>query len=158
METNWWLNNREIITDLAINTGTTSTPTYTPLCVTSEIGITTDMEKKDFYVFCDAIQRHLVTGINLALECTVKVDANNTAVMNIFNNINTALTSGTISQFNNVLVQFKLLTSVTSDALTYTTYQVPCVLEVTDLGGPAEDEADYQVTFNINGKGTVVTG
>ena len=32
---NWFLNNREIIKNLTINTGTTETPVYTAMCTTS---------------------------------------------------------------------------------------------------------------------------
>ena len=59
---NWFVNNREVIKNLSINTGTSSTKEFTSLCTTSEVGLTTDLEEKDFYVFCDAIKRSLVTG------------------------------------------------------------------------------------------------
>ena len=62
MNSNWFVNNREVIKGLSINTGTTGNPTYTPMCTTSEVGLTTDLEEKDFYVFCDAIKRSIVTG------------------------------------------------------------------------------------------------
>ena len=51
MNLNWFLNNREIIKNLAINTGTSTNPTYTNMCTTSEVGLTTDFEEKDFYIF-----------------------------------------------------------------------------------------------------------
>ena len=50
---NWFINNRELIKNLAINTGTTLNPTYTKICTTSEVQVATDLETKDFYVFCD---------------------------------------------------------------------------------------------------------
>ena len=74
---NYFLNNREVIKNLAINTGTSSSPTYTPMCTTSEVGLTTDFEEKDFYVFCDAIKRSIITGAKLSIDCTVKIDINN---------------------------------------------------------------------------------
>ena len=54
---NWFINNRELIKNLAINTGTSGSPVYTPICTTSEVQVATDLESKDFYVFCDALQR-----------------------------------------------------------------------------------------------------
>mgnify|MGYP001025858970 CR=1 FL=1 len=151
---NFFVNNRQIVKNLGINTATTGAATYTALCTTSEITLNTDAEMKDFYVFCDAIQRHLMTGSNLALECTVKVDVNNAAVMNIFNKVNTLLSSGTITQFNNVMIQFDVLTSVTDSVLTYTTYTAPVIMEVSDIGGAAEDEGEYSLTLSLNGPAT----
>lgn len=43
----WYINNRELIKNLAINTGTTDTPVFTPICTTSEIGVETELEEKD---------------------------------------------------------------------------------------------------------------
>ena len=51
---NYFINNREFIKNLAINTGTSETPVFTTICTTSEINIDVDLETKDFYVFCDA--------------------------------------------------------------------------------------------------------
>ena len=87
----WFLNNREIIKDLGINTGTSSNPVYTTMCTTSEIELTTDFETTDFYVFCDAIQRTLVTGSAISLDTTVKFDVNNTAIRTIIDKIHTLL-------------------------------------------------------------------
>lgn len=44
----WYINNRELIKNLAINTGTTDSPTYTNICTTSEIGVETELEEKIF--------------------------------------------------------------------------------------------------------------
>ena len=157
MTYNWFLNNREVIKNLAIDTGTTATPVYTQMCTTSEVGLTTDFETKDFYVYCDAIKRAIVTGAKLSIDCTVKIDMNNTAIQNTLGNIHTLIENGTVAQFNNKLVQFDLIETVTSNVLTYVTYQVPVVMVFSDLGGASEDEGEFSLELIINGKGTVVT-
>lgn len=154
---NWFVNNREVIKGLSINTGTTSSPTYTEMCTTSEVGLTTDLEEKDFYVFCDAIKRSIITGVKMSIDCTVKIDMNNTAITNVLGNIHSLITNGTIAQFNNISVQFELLESVSSNVLTYKKYQVPVVMKFSDLGGASEDEGEFSLEMVINGKGTVVT-
>jgi hypothetical protein len=153
----WYLNNREIIQNLSINTGTSGSPTFTTMCTTSEIEVSSEFEQTDWYVFCDAIQRSLITGVALSINATVKLDINNTAIQNIIAKIHTLLTSGTVAQFNNQLIKFDLLTSVSSNVLTYTTYEVPCTLNFSDLGGPAEEEGEFSLEIHINGKGTVVS-
>ena len=153
---NWFLNNREVIRNLAINTGTSSSATYTPFCTTSEVGLTTDFEEKDFYVFCDAIQRSIITGAKLTINATVKIDMNNAAIVAMLGDLHTLITSGTVAQFNNVKVQFELITNVTENTLTYTKYNVPVNMKISDLGGAAEDEGEYAIELVINGKGTVV--
>ena len=155
---NWFLNNREVIRNLAINTGTSSTPAYTAFCTTSEVALTTDFEEKDFYVFCDAIQRSIITGAKLTINATVKIDMNNAAIVAMLGDLHTLITSGTVAQFNNVMVQFELITNVESNVLTYTKYSVPVNMKISDLGGAAEDEGEYALELVINGKGTVVTG
>ena len=47
-----FINNRQFIKDLGINTSATSTPSYTTMCTASEINLNTDLETQDFYVFC----------------------------------------------------------------------------------------------------------
>lgn len=155
---NWFVNNREVIKGLSINTGTSGTPTFTGMCTTSEVGLTTDLEEKDFYVFCDAIKRSLITGAKLSIDCTVKIDMNNQAIVQTLGNIHDLIENGTVAQFNNILVQFELLESVQDNVLTYKKYQVPVVMKFSDLGGNAEDEGEYSLELVINGKGTVVTG
>jgi hypothetical protein len=155
---NWFVNNREVIKGLSINTGTSTTPTFTAMCTTSEVGLTTDLEEKDFYVFCDAIKRSLITGAKLSIDCTVKIDMNNQAIVQTLGNIHDLIENGTVAQFNNILVQFELLESVQENVLTYKKYQVPVVMKFSDLGGNAEDEGEYSLELVINGKGTVVTG
>ena len=154
---NWFLNNREVIRNLAINTSTSSSPTYTPLCTTSEVGLTTDFEEKDFYIFCDAIQRGIITGVKLTLNATVKIDMNNAAIVAMLGDIHTLIKDGTVAQFNNVMVQFELITNVESNVLTYTKYNVPVNMKISDLGGAAEDEGEYALELVINGKGTVAS-
>lgn len=154
----WYVNNREIIQNLGINTGTTASPTFTNMCTTSEVEVTTDFESKDWYVFCDAIQRSLITGAAISIDTTVKLDINNTAIQNIISKIHTLLVSGTVAQFNNQTIQFELLESVNEGVLTYKKYQVPATLIFSDLGGAAEDEGEFSLEIHINGKATVVTG
>lgn len=157
MNLNWFVNNREVIKNLSINTGTTGEPTYTPMCTTSEVGLTTDLEEKDFYVFCDAIKRSIVTGAKLSIDCTVKIDMNNTAIQNILGNVHDLIQNGTVAQFNNVMVQFELLETVEENALTYQKYNVPVVMKFSDLGGASEDEGEFALEMVINGKGTIAS-
>ena len=152
----WYVNNREVIKNLSLNTGTSETPVFTSMCTTSEVGLTTDFEQQDWYVFCDAIQRSLITGVAMSIETTVKIDVNNTAITGILGNIHALIKNGSVAQFNNQLVQFELLTGVEQNALTYTKYKVPAILNFSDLGGAAEDSGEFTLTIVINGKGEVV--
>lgn len=153
----WYVNNREVIKNLSLNTGTSESPVFTSMCTTSEVGLTTDFEQQDWYVFCDAIQRSLITGVAMSIETTVKIDINNTAITGILGNIHALIKNGSVAQFNNQLVQFELLTGVEQNALTYTKYKVPVVLNFSDLGGAAEDSGEFTLTIVINGKGEVVS-
>ncbi len=146
-----YLNNREIIKNLKLNTGTTANPTYTAMCTTSEISVSTDFETTDFYVFCDALQRSLITGVAVTLETTVKLDISNTAIQGVLDMVHTSLASGIISQFNNQKVQFDLLDGVSGGVLTYTTYTADATLEFGDLGGAAEEEGEFSLNIHING-------
>lgn len=157
MNLNWFLNNREIIKNLAINTGTSQSPTFTPMCTTSEVGLTTDFEEKNFYVFCDAIKRSIITGAKISIDAIVKIDINNTAIQGVLGNIHALIKDGTVAQFNNVLVQFELLEKVTENVLTYVKYQVPIAMKFSDLGGAAEDEGEFALEMVINGKGITIT-
>ena len=150
----YFVTNRDVIKNFKINTGTTSNPTYTALCTTSELTLSTEFETKDFYVFCDAIQRSINTGVATTIQGTVKIDINNTAIQNVLGKVGTLLSSGTISQFNNLLVQFDLLTSVYNSVLEYTTYTVNTRLTLESLGGSAEDEGEFGFTITINGTAT----
>ena len=153
----WYVNNREVIKNLSLNTGTSESPVFTSMCTTSEVGLTTDFEQQDWYVFCDAIQRSLITGVAMSIETTVKIDMNNTAITGILGDIHALIKNGSVAQFNNQLVQFELLTGIEQNALTYTKYKVPAVLNFSDLGGAAEDSGEFTLTIVINGKGEVVS-
>lgn len=153
---NYFINNREFIKNLAVNTGTTQNPTFTTMCTASELTFNTEFEEKTFYVFCDAIQRALKTGVALTIEGTIKIDMNNTAIVSLLGDVNTLLATGEIAQFNNQEMEFDLLTGITGGVLEYTTYKVPVSFSLSDLGGAAEDEGEFGITINIIGKGTVV--
>ena len=149
-----YIPNRDLIKNLKWNTGTTSNPTYTNICTTSEIGIDIDLETKDWYVYCDALQRRLVTGGSVTLSGTIKLDVNNTAEMDMFGTIHTMIASGTIAQFNNKSIKFDLLSAYTSDTLTYTTYTADVNVSFSDLGGAAEDEAEFSFEMTLIGTAT----
>ena len=151
-----YIPNRDLIKNLKWNTGTSSKPEYTNVCTTSEIGIDIDLETKDWYVFCDALKRKLVTGGSVTLSGTVKLDVNNTAEMDMLGTIHTMIASGTIAQFNNKSIKFDLLSAYTSDTLTYTTYTANVNVSFSDLGGAAEDEAEF--SFEMTLIGTATTG
>lgn len=154
----FYVNNREVIKNLSLNTGTSAVPIFTAICTTTEVGLTTDFEQQNWYVFCNAIQRSIITGAALSIETTVKIDMNNTAIQGVLGNIHTLIKDGTVAQFNNQLVEFELLTGVEEGVLTYTKYKVPCTLNFSDLGGAAEDSGEFALTIVIIGKGEVVTG
>ena len=151
----FYVTNRDIIKNLAVNTGTSQSPVYTPMCTTSELTLNTEFEEKDWYVFCDAIQRSIVTGVAMSLEGTIKIDVNNTAITTLLGDLHTLLSSGTISQFNNLMVQFSLLSGVNLGVLQYTTYQANVKLTLESLGGNAEDEGELAFTMTLNGTATV---
>lgn len=150
----FYVTNRDVIKNLKINTGTSSAPTYTDLCTTSELTLSQDFEEKDWYVFCDAIQRSIITGVSMTLEGTVKIDVNNTAVQSVLGKVHTLLSTGTISQFNNLSVKFDLLTGVNNAVLEYTTYTANVKMTLESLGGSAEDEGEFGFTMTINGTAT----
>ena len=151
----FYITNRDVIKNLSLNTGTTQAPVYTKLCTTSELTLNQDFEEKDWYVFCDAIQRSIITGVAMTLEGTVKIDINNKAIENVIGKVHTLISTGEISQFNNLQVKFDLLTSVSGAVLTYTTYICNVKLTLESLGGAAEDEGEFGFTMTINGTGTV---
>ena len=153
----FYVTNRDVIKNLAVNTGTTSAPVFTNLCTASEMTLNQDFSTKDWYVFCDAIQRSIITGVALSIEGTIKIDINNLAIQKILGDVHTLVENGTISQFNNILVKFDLLTGVENAVLEYTTYQVNVKLTLDSLGGSAEDEGSFDFTMTINGTGTSVS-
>ena len=154
---NWFISNRELIKNLAVNTGTTENPTYTTICTASEIAIDTDLEEKDFYVFCDSLQRKIVTGASVVLSGTIKLDVNNTGVLDLLGDIHSLISAGTISQFNNKQIKFDLLTGVNNSVLEYTTYTANATLSLSDLGGNAEDESEFGFEMTLIGTATVAS-
>lgn len=153
----WYINNREVIKNLAMNTGTTETPVYTTICTTSEIGIETELEEKDFYVFCDALQRKVITGASVTLTGTLKLDVNNKGDIAFLDKVHTLIADGEVAQFSGVQIQFDLLSGVSNGTLEYTTYQAQVSLNLSDLGGAAEDEAEFGFEMQLIGKGTEVS-
>lgn len=153
----YFTNNRQLIKDLKMNTGSTGTPTWSSLCCASEITLNMDVNSDDFYVWCDAVQRHIQSGMALSLETTLKVDAENEGIQAILANIQTAMSSGSLATLDNVGIKFDVLESYSTNALTYTTYSATATMVVDALGGSAEDSAEISVTFNINGPLTEVT-
>jgi hypothetical protein len=152
----WYINNRELVKNLAINTGTTEDPSYTPICTTSEIGVDTELEEKDFYVFCDALQRKVITGASVTLTGTLKLDVNNIGDIALLDKVHTLIADGEVAQFSGVQIQFDLLSGQTGGVLEYTTYQAQVSLNISDLGGAAEDEAEFSFEMQLIGKGTEV--
>lgn len=153
----FYINNRDVIKNLALNTGTSQNPSFTTICTASEITLNQDFSQKDFYVFCDAVQRSVMTGVAMSLSGTIKIDVNNTAIQTILGDVHTLVSSGEIAQFNNQLVRFDLLTGVSGGVLEYTKYQVNVMLKLESLGGAAEDEGSFGFTMVINGTGTEVS-
>lgn len=153
----WYINNREFIKNLAINTSTTDTPTFTGICTTSEIGIDTEFEEKDFYVFCDALKRKIITGASVALSGTLKLDVNNVGDIALLDKVHTLIADGEIAQFSNVKIQFELFSGTNNGVLEYTTYQANVSLNLSDLGGAAEDETEFSFEMQLIGKATEVT-
>lgn len=153
----WYINNRELIKNLAINTSTTDTPSYTKICTTSEVGVETELEEKDFYVFCDALQRKVITGASVTLTGTLKLDMNNDGDIAILDRVHTLIGDGEITQFSNVQIQFDLLSGANNGVLEYTTYQANVSLNISDLGGAAEDESEFSFEMQLIGKATEIT-
>ena len=153
----FYFNNRDLIKNLALNTGTTSVPEFSTMCTMTEVTLNQELEQQDFYVFCDAIQRSIITGVAMSIETTVKLDINNKAIQNLLAKIHTLLKDGTIAQFNNQLIQFELLSGVQEGVLEYTKYKVPCTLSFSELGGSAEDVSEFSLTIVLTGKGEVVS-
>ena len=151
-----YINNRELIKNLAINTGTTLNPTYTPICTTSEVQISTELNEKDFFVFCDALQRKIITGASVMISGTLKLDVENEGDIALLDKVHTLIGDGEITQFSNVGIQFDLLTGSTGGVLEYTKYQANVSLNLSDLGGAAEDESEFSFEMQLIGKATEV--
>ena len=152
----WYISNRELIKNLAINTGTNSVPVFSTICTTSEVGVETELEEKDFYVFCDALQRKLITGASVTLTGTLKLDVNNSGDLAFLDKVHTLIKDGEVAQFSNILVRFDLLSGVSGSTLEYTSYEAQVSLNLSDLGGAAEDEAEFSFEMQLIGKATEV--
>lgn len=150
----YYVTNRDIIKNFKINTGTSGSPTYTPLCTTSELTLDTSFDTAEWYTYCDAIQRSIITGVAMSISGTIKIDVNSTAITTLLSKVHTLIANGTISQFNNILAQFDLLTGVQGGVLEYTTYTVNTRLTLESLGGSAESEGEFDFTMTINGSAT----
>ena len=151
----YFVSNREIIKDFAINTGTSDSPTYTTICSMSSMDLGLDLNEETFYVFCDALRRAVVTGASVTINANVKIDMENTAIVQLLGDVSTLLTAGTITQFNNVLTQLKLLTALSSGTLTYTTISaLPVNIKLTSLGGDAEGVGEFDLEMSVIGTGT----
>lgn len=151
----FFVTNRDAIKNLSLNTGTSANPVYTPMCTSTEVSLNTDFTEQTFFVFCDAIQRSVKTGVAITIEGTVKIDINNAAIKKVLGDLSTLITSGTVSQFNNQMVKFDLLTGVNSSVLTYTTLLANTSFSLESLGGAAEDVAEFAFTMTINGTGEI---
>ena len=154
----FFVSNREVIKDFGINTGTADNPSYTTICSMSSMDLGLDLNEETFYVFCDALRRAVITGASLTINANVKIDMDNSAIVQLLGDVKSLLTSGTVSQFNNVLCSLKLLTSLTSGVLTYTTINaLPVNIKITSLGGDAEGVGEFDLEVSIIGTGTIPT-
>ena len=153
----YYVTNRDVIKNFAFNTGTSANPVFTSMCTATELSLSTDFADQTWYVFCDALQRSIKTGVAITIDGTIKIDINNTAIQTVLGDIKALIKSGTISQFNNQKVQFDLLTGVSSSVLTYTKFQVSVSYSLESLGGAAEDVGEFAISMTINGTGTEVS-
>ena len=151
----FFVSNREVIKDFAINTGTSDSPTYTNICSMSSMDLGLDLNEETFYVFCDALRRAVVTGASVTINANVKIDMENAGIVQLLGDVSSLLTAGTVTQFNNVLTQLKLLTGLSSGALTYTTISgLPVNIKLTSLGGDAEGVGEFDLELSVIGTGT----
>lgn len=153
----YYVTNRDVIKNFAFNTGTSANPVFTNMCTATELSLNTDFADQTWYVFCDALQRSIKTGVAITIDGTIKIDINNTAIQTVLGDIKALIKSGTISQFNNQKVQFDLLTGVSSSVLTYTKFQVSVSYSLESLGGAAEDVGEFAISMTINGTGTEIS-
>lgn len=150
----FYVTNRDVIKDFSINTGTSASPTYTKLCTSSELTLSTEFTEQTFFVFCDAIQRSIKTGVAITINGTIKIDVNNTAVQKVLTNVGTLLYTGEIAQFNNVKCKFNLLTGVENGVLEYETHVCDTNFSLESLGGSAEGVGEFAISLTINGTST----
>lgn len=150
----YFINNRQFIKELSINTGTTANPVYSNICCASEITLNADLETQDFYTFCDALKRYVTTGSEVGFTTTIKLDAQNTAVLAVLDKVHALIANGTVAQFTNVGIEFQLLSGYSNETLEYTTYTANANLAVSDLGGSAEDVSEFNLELKLNGTAT----
>lgn len=151
----YFVNNRQLINKLEVNTGTELSPSYADMCCATERTLNINLEEQDFDVFCDALRRHVTTGADVQIATTIKIDAQNSAVQKFLGDVHTLLASGTINQFTNVMIKFGLLSGISDSVLTYTNYKATANVTMEALGGNAEDVSEVAITFSLNGKATV---
>lgn len=154
---NYFINNRQLVPQLAINTGTTQNPVYSNLCCASEITLNADLETQDFYTFCDALKRYVTTGSEVGFTTTIKLDIQNVAVKELLSKVHALIKNGTVAQFTNVAIEFQLLSGLEDSTLVYTTYTATANLAVSDLGGSAEDVSEFNLELKLNGTATEVS-
>ena len=87
---------------------------------------------------------------------TLKLDVENEGDIALLDKVHTLIGDGEITQFSNVGIQFDLLTQSTGGVLEYTTYQANVSLNLSDLGGAAEDESEFSFEMQLIGKATEV--
>ena len=61
----YFVNNRQVINKLEVNTGTELSPSYADMCCATERTLNINLEEQDFAVFCDALRRHVTTGADV---------------------------------------------------------------------------------------------
>lgn len=152
-----FLTNRDVIKNLKINTGTTSSPVFTLMCQETELTLGMDFEEQTWYDFCNAFQKALKTGVAITIEGTVKIDITNDAIKNVLGDVHTLLASGEIAQFNNKLIQFDLVTGVNNGVIEYTTYQADVAFSLENLGGAAEDVGEFAMSMTVNSASVVTS-
>ena len=82
------------------------------------------------------------------------MDVQSAGVREILSKVHTLISTGAVSQFSNVMIQFQLLTGISGDTLTYETYTATANMTVSDLGGSAEDASEFSIELKLNGKAT----
>jgi len=75
----------------------------------------------------------------------------------VIEQVNALISSGDISVYNTQSIRFSLLDTVAAGVLQYIIYEAPVVMEISELGGAAEDEGDYKIDFTLVGPATAIT-
>ena len=153
----YFINNKQLINRLAIDTGTENQAVYTDLCCATERVLNFDFDTENFSIFCDALKRHVTTGADVQISTTIKVDAENAGVLAVLGNIHQLIKDGTITQFVNKKIQFGLLSGYSNSTLEYTNYNANANITLENAGGSAEDVSEIAITFALNGTATVAS-